>query len=108
MKTIRLVAAAVLVLAAGCSTTANSGRGQFLGGWEQDGPGKERLAIRFAGNGQCIVTEDDRSWNGTWRCEGQKVIVTTGDETVTLWSTGRDTLTAGDGSDGPTAFRRAK
>ena len=66
MKMIRLVTVAVLVLIAGCSTTANSGRGQFLGHWEQDVPGEGRLAIQIARNGQCVITEDDRSWNGTW------------------------------------------
>lgn len=43
-----------------------------------------------------------------WGNQSQKVIITTGDGTVTFWRTGPDTLTASDGSDGPTAFRRAK
>lgn len=110
MKMIRFVAAAVLVLAGGCSTTSSSGsvRGQYLGCWQQEAPGEERLAIQMGRNGQCVITEDDRSWNGTWRSEGQKVIVTTGDETVTFWRTGPDTLTVSDGNDGPKSFRRAK
>jgi hypothetical protein len=108
MKMIRIVTVAVLLLVAGCSTTAYSGRREFLGSWSTDAPGEGGLDIQVARDGRCVITEDGRTWNGTWRSEGRKVIIRMGDETVTFWRTAPDTLTARDDSGEPVSLRKAE
>ena len=108
MKAIRLVVLGALALMAACSLTSRPASHQFLGAWEWDDPDEGHLGIRIDGNGRCVLTEDDQTWDGMWQAEGEKMIITTENESVTVWCEGADRLMVKEGRGDPIPFRKVK
>jgi hypothetical protein len=56
----------------------------FVGHWASDDPEEEDLRIRLEPDGTAVASEDnDRRYEGHWRVEGARVVITIEDETIT-------------------------
>lgn len=70
-------------LDAPASTPALAGDAtDFIGQWASDDPKEDDLAIRLEPDGRAIASEDTKQYEGNWRVEGTRVIITVEDESV--------------------------
>jgi len=64
-------------------TPAAGTPGGFIGKWVLSHPTEEQLSIQIAPDGRAVLTEGDKSWDGKWRIEGNRITITTEQESVT-------------------------
>jgi len=54
----------------------------FVGSWASDDPQEDDLSIRLEPDGRAIASEDTKQYEGRWRVEGARVVITVEDESV--------------------------
>ncbi len=96
--------------AAPTTTTAPAVRtpGGFIGKWVLSHPTEGQLSIQIAPDGRAVLTEDDNSWDGNWRIEGNQITITTERESVTAQLDNRGGLLVREGNGEPIPFKRAQ
>jgi hypothetical protein len=82
--------------------TAATGQGRrFAGQWKATRPNEDDLNLRIDPDGRCSAMDDDRTHKGSWRIEGERIIITIDDEAVQgeLGADGRLVLWEEDGDE---------
>lgn len=84
------------------------GPADFIGNWVLTHPTEEQLGIRIEEGGRSVLTEGSNMWEGRWRLEDGRIIISTENETVTGRLDAQGRLLVREGAGEPIAFEKAR
>jgi len=65
------------------ATAAPRAARDFIGKWVQRHPTEGQISMQIQPGGTVVLTEGQRSWEAQWRMDGDRIVITTDDATVT-------------------------